>query len=132
MRRVVVAAALAAGFLFASSVGASACVTYCDWDPLVLVVTPAGHVVPVFDSVWTSSLLNLGLPTESYTTKRVWRNGQPMTQVDVTIYVPAGLLFRFNTMDEVTTGLLGSGTVLASGYGTSGTPVHLEFTLASP
>lgn len=126
------AAAMAAGFLLASNGGASAAVTYCDWDPLVLAVTPSGHVVLMFDSVWTPSPLNLGLPTESTTTKRVWHDGRPMTQVDVTIYVPAGLLFRFATADEVTTGLLGSGTVLASGTGTSGAPVHLAFTLATP
>jgi hypothetical protein len=28
--------------------------------------------------------------------------------------------------------LLGSGTVLASGWGTSGTPVHLKFVLHQP
>lgn len=123
---------MAVAFLFASSGGASAAVTYCDWDPLVLVVTPAGHLVLVYDSVWTGSLLDLALPTESTTTKRVWKDGKPMTQVDVTIYVPSGLLFRFATMDEVTTGLLGSGKVLASGYGTSGAPVHLEFILPTP
>lgn len=130
MKRVVVAAALAAGVLFASPVSAGAWCSYCEWDPLVLVVTPGGHIVPLYDSVWTSQLLNIGLPLESYTTSRVWSpSGQPETQVNVTIDVPAGLLFKFATMDEVTTGLLGSGTVLARTTGTSGTPVHLQFVL---
>jgi hypothetical protein len=48
----------------------------------------------------------------------------------MTISVPTGLLFQYSTYDEVTTGLLGSGTVLAHGTGTSGTPVHLKFTLS--
>lgn len=130
MKRVVVAAALAVGILVALPVSAGAWCSYCEWDPLVLVVTPAGHVVPLYDSVWTSQLLDIGLPLESTTTSRVWsRSGQPETKVDVTIHVPAGLLFNFSTMDEVTTGLLGSGTVLARTTGTSGTPVHLQFVL---
>ena len=132
MKKGFMAAVLAAGFLVASGIGAGACATYCDWDPLVLVVTPGGHIVPVYDSVWTSSPLSLGLPTESYTVAREYHAGQPVTQVDMAIYVPTGLLFRFSTVDEVTTGLLGSGTVLASGYGTSGSPVHLQFTLPEP
>lgn len=132
MKRVVVAAALAAGILFASAAGASACATFCDWDPLVLVVTPAGHVEAVYDSVWTSSLVDLGVPTESYTVARGYRSGKPVTNVDMAIYVPAGLLLKFATYDEVTTGLLGSGTVLASGNGYSGAPVHLRFTLDTP
>lgn len=130
MKRVVVAAALAAGVLVALPVTAGAWCSYCEWDPLVLVVTPAGNVVPVYDSVWTDQLLDIGVPVESYTTSRVWgKHGDPETEVDMTISVPAGALLQFQTMDEVTTGLLGSGTMLASAMGTSGTPVNLKFVL---
>ena len=130
MKRVVVAAALAAGILLFSPSSAAAWATYCDWDPLVLIVTPAGHVVPVYDSVWTSSPLQIGLPLESYTATRVYDSvGRPMTAVDVKITVAAGLLFNFSVKDMVTSGILGSGTVYAVKYGTSGTPVHLKFTL---
>ena len=131
MKRVVLAAALAAGVFFASGTAASACATFCDWDPLVLVITPGGHIVPVYDSVWTASPLDLGLPVESYSTSRVYSSsGKPETAVDMTISVPTGLLFRFQTTDEVTTGLLGSGTVLARQDGWSGKPVHLQFVLS--
>ena len=130
MKRVLLAAMLAAGVVVASPTAAGAWATYCDWDPLVLIVTPAGHVVPVYDSVWTSSLLDLGIPLESYTTSRVYgTRGQPETAVTMTISVPTGLLFQYATTDEVTTGLLGSGTVLAKKSGTSGTPVQLKFIL---
>ncbi len=133
MRRVFLAAMLAAGILFASPTSAGAWATYCDWDPLVLIVTPAGHVVPVYDSVWTSSPLDLGVPLESYTISRAYdRAGNPVTVVTMTITVPTGLLLRYATTDEVTSGLLGSGTVLAKQNGTSGTPVHLTFTLHTP
>jgi hypothetical protein len=48
------------------------------------------------------------------------------------INVPTGLLFRYSTLNMVTTGPLGSGQVLASATGSSGTPVHLKFTLNKP
>ena len=131
MKRVLVAAALAAGILVSSPTSAGAWFAYCDWDPLVLVVTPAGHIVPVYDSVWTPSLLDLGVPLESYTTSRIYSaTGQPETAVDMTIYVPTGLLFRYSLTDEVTSGLLGSGHVYAVKSGTSGSPVHLKFVLS--
>src|SRR5436853_6705942 len=110
MKRVLVATMLAAGILVLSPTTAGAWATYCDWDPLVLIVTPGGHIVPVYDSVWTSSLLDLGVPLESYTVSRAYdRMGKPVTVVDMTISVPNGLLFRDSTVDEVTTGLPGSG-----------------------
>jgi hypothetical protein len=128
-----VAAAMAVGILVASPGSASAFMTYCDWDPLVLIITPGGNIVPVYDSVWTSSPLAVGLPLESYTVTRVYdRNGHAHTAVDMKIYVLTGLLFNFATTDEVTTGLLGTGTVLARANGTSATPVHLKFTLSQP
>lgn len=127
------AAALAAGILVASPVPAGAMFTHCEWDPLVLVVTPAGHIVPVYDSVWTSSVLDLGVPLESYKVSRVYDAvGRPHTLVDMTISVPTGLLLRYQVHDMVTSGLLGTGTVYAQANGTSGTPVHLRFTLATP
>jgi len=133
LKRVVVAAALAAGLLFASPTGASAWATYCDWDPLILVVTPGGNLVPVYASVWTSSPLQLGLPVAGYTATRTYdRLGRPHTAVDMSIYVVAGLLFNFQTYNMATSGLLGTGTVYAGKYGTSGTPVHLKFTLPQP
>lgn len=130
MRRALVAVLLAAGMMFASPTSAGAWFTHCEWDPLVLVVTPAGQIVPVYDSVWTSSLLDIGLPLESYSVSRVYAtNGTPETLVDMSIYVPTGLLLRFNLTDEVTSGPLATGTVYAIKSGTSGSPVHLKFVL---
>ena len=130
VKRVLVAAALAAGLLVASPTSAGAWATFCDWDPIVLIVTPGGHIVPVYDSVWTASPLDLGVPLASYTVSRVYDSfGKPHTAVDMKITVPTGLLFRYTVKDMVTSGLLGTGTVYALKYGTSGTPVHLKFTL---
>jgi hypothetical protein len=133
VKRVFLAAMLAVGVVFVSPTSAGAWATFCDWDPLVLVVTPSGHIVPVYDSVWTPSLLDLGVPLESYTTSRTYsRTGAPETLVEMTISVPTGLLLKYQTIDEVTSGLLGSGNVYARASGYSGTPVHLKFILATP
>lgn len=133
MKRLVVAAVMAAGLAAATPVSAGAGMEWCDWDPIVAVVTPGGNVVLLYDSVWTSSLLNIGLPISSYRAARIYdEDGQPLTAVDVEIYVPTGLLFKFATTDMVTTGPLGTGTVLAVANGTSGSPVHLHFTLNKP
>ena len=130
MKRLVVAGALALGLIAASPGTAGAFVVYCDWDPVVPVVTPAGNLVLVYDSAWTSSPLSLAVPLAGYTTRRTHdAAGNPQTEVDMTITVPTGLLLHYSTMDEVTTGLLGSGRLLARAYGTSGQAVHLEFTL---
>jgi hypothetical protein len=66
---------------------------------------------------------------ESYTTSRVYVGGKPETAVDMAITVPTGLLLRYQTQDMVTTGLLGSGQVLAMQNGWSGQTLHLKFTL---
>ena len=133
MKRLVVAVALALGLLAASPGSAAASTTWCSWDPLVPIVTPGGNVVLLYDSVWTPNLLNLGVPLATYTTKRAYdSSGRAVTAVDTAIYVPTGLLFSYSTMDEVTTGLLGSGTLLARAYGTSGRTVHLYYTIPEP
>ncbi len=133
MKRVVAAAAVAAGLLLASPTSAGAWATFCDLDPLIVVVTPSGNVVPVYASVWTSSPVDLGLPVASYTATRTYDwAGKPRTAVDMTVSVPAGLLSSFNTYDMATSGPLGTGTVYATKYGTSGIPVHLNFTLPQP
>lgn len=129
MKRVVLAALLAAGVVVLSPSTAGAWATYCEWDPLVAVVTPAGNLAVVYDSVWTSSALQIGVPVESYTTSRVYVAGRAQTAVDMAISVPAGLLLQFQTQDEVTTGLLGTGQLLASKNGWSGQTLHLKFTL---
>ena len=117
MRKVVLAALMAAGIVVFSPAPAGAWFSYCEWDPLVPVVTPAGHVVLLYDSVWTPSPLDLGVPLATTTVSRVYSStGQPETAVDTAITVP--------------TGLLGSGKVLAMKSGTSGQTLHLKFVLS--
>jgi hypothetical protein len=129
VRRVVLAAVLAAAVGVLTPTTAGAWATYCEWDPLVPLITPSGNVVLLYDSVWTSNLIQLGLPIATTSTSRVYVEGQPATAVDTAIWVPAGLLLQFPVKDMVTTGLLGSGQVLATKYGWSGQTLHLKYTL---
>ena len=130
MKKAFVAATMAVGLLFASPGAAEAAYTHCDWDPLVAIITPGGHIVLVYDSVWTAQVTSLGLPLESYSVKRVFdSSGRPATAVDMAIWTPTGLLFRYSYLAQVTTGILGSGKVLAYSYGSSGVPTHLKFVL---
>ncbi len=133
MKRLLIAGVLLMGALGSQVSQAGAAEYFCDWDPPVLLITPAGHVKPVYVSVWTSSLLNIGLPVESYTATRAYdAAGHPVTNFDVAVWVPSGLLFNFTTLDMVNTGLLGGGQRLASAYGTSGRTTHLRFTVDEP
>ena len=130
MKRLLIAGVLAMGALGTTVTQAGASEAFCDWDPPVLIVTPGGHLQTVYVSVWTSSPLNIGLPLESYTATRGYdATGHPVTNVDIAVYVPAGLLWSFSTMNEASTGLLGGGSVLAQASGTSGHTTHLRFTL---
>lgn len=133
MRRLLLGGVVAMAGAVLSVAPAAAWAAYCDWDPLVLIVTPGGNVVPVYDSVWTSSPIDIGLPLESYTATRGYdAAGNAVTNVDMAISVPTGLLLQFQTKDMVTTGLLGQGQVLATANGWSGRTVHLKFTLNQP
>lgn len=133
MRRFLLSASASLAAVLMGTVSAGAWCEFCDWDPVVLIVTPAGNLVPVYDSVWTSSPLQVGLPLESYQATRAYdHNGNPVTDVDVSIYVPTGLLTQFRTLDEVTTGILGTGTVLGATQGSSGTTTHVRFRLNQP
>jgi len=130
VKKTLIAATMAVGLLLASPGAAEAVYTHCDWDPIVPIITPGGHLVLVYDSVWTAHATNLGLPLASYTVKRSYDSGgRPVTAVDKAISTPTGLLFRYSYLAQVTTGLLGSGKVLAFSYGTSGAPTHLKFVL---
>ena len=130
MKRLLIAGVLAMGALGTTVSQAGASEAFCDWDPPVLIVTPGGNLDTVYVSVWTSSLLHIGLPLESYTATRACdATGHPVTKVDISVYVPTGLLWSFSTLDQVRTGLLGGGSLLAQSSGTSGQTLHLKFTL---
>ncbi len=134
MRRLFIAGILSSLLSLGGAAPAQAMVEYCDWDPPVLIVTPGGNLVAIHDSVWTSRLTWVGLPLESHRVSRATdEEGNPVTDVDMTMTVPGHILFgNFPTLNVVATGALGGGQVLAIARGQSGQPVHLHFRLDTP
>jgi hypothetical protein len=108
---------------------------WCDSDPILLVRTPAGNLVPVFYNVgarnllFTPSTLVGGLGV-SYTV--VPTSGGAATKVTVVVTVPSLLFESFATRDIVSTGAFGTGTIYASTTGVSGQPMTSTFQLPYP
>jgi hypothetical protein len=132
VKRLLISGALLVGMMGTQVTQAAAMEVYCDSDPPVAIITPAGHLAVVYVDVY-SQLPLVALPLESHTVTRTYdAAGNPVTQVDMAVTSPAGLLLQFRTHTVVSTGLLGSGKVLASSYGSTGQTTHLRFTINQP
>jgi hypothetical protein len=109
---------------------------WCDTDPILVVRTPGGRLVPLYVTVGAQSLLLtpntlLGSVVLSY--KAVPTADGAATEVSVVINVRPSLLDRsFLTRQTVSTGAFGSGTVYAHDYGASGAPTTLFFEVPYP
>jgi hypothetical protein len=110
---------------------------WCDTDPLILVWTPGGQVVPLFVLVGARGLVHFpaaqaaSLLATSHTAESA--HGGRATRVTVTVIVPDDLFERgFSTRAAVSTGPLGTGKVYAVVEGTSGKAMVLHFTLPIP
>jgi len=105
--------------------------TWCDIDPVQLVITSGGKLVPIFVTNSARSLLyvpQLLLARISHTTKSV--DGGRATMVTVSSTVPNGILGEtFATRSVVSSGPLGLLTVYGTNTGTSGTPMIVQFKL---
>jgi hypothetical protein len=104
---------------------------WCDGDPVVVIVTPGGAIVPLF--VTSSGLGLQHLPAVllagiTYTTEPA--DGGTATLVKLRVVVPGDLFDpRFATRSVVSTGPLGTGTVHGSTSGVSGAPMSVTFKL---
>lgn len=109
---------------------------WCDTDPILVVKTPAGNLVPVYVNVGAQNLLNtpdtlLGALAVSYTA--VATSGGSATKVTVSVTVPSSLLDQsFATRNIISTGPFGTGEVYAYTSGVSGTAMISTFKLPSP
>jgi hypothetical protein len=110
---------------------------WCDTDPLVLVQTPGGAIVPVFILVGAQGLEHLpaalaaSLLATSHTVETTL--GGRATDVTLQVTVPDDLFARgFPTRATVSSGPLGSGKIHAKAEGKSGTTMILRFTLPVP
>ena len=137
MGRVLLAALAVLLAMSVPTTSAQAGAEWCDTDPLVLIRTPGGQIVPVFVLVGARGLEHLpaaqaaSLLATSHTVESA--GGGRATQVTVTVVVPDDIFERnFPTRAAISSGPLGSGNVHASGEGESGKPMTLSFTLHIP
>jgi len=133
LRSTVAAATTAAASMLtvATAPAALASDTWCDIDPVQLVITSGGRIVPVFVTNGARSLLyvpQLLLARISHTTKPV--DGGWATMVTVSVTVPNSILGEtFATRSIVSSGPLGLLTVYATTTGTSGQSMTMQFKL---
>jgi hypothetical protein len=115
----------------AASAGSS---EWCDVDPLVVIKTPKGNLVPVFNTNGARGLQYqplLLLAKVKYTVQPA--DGGRKTLVKMEVTVPEGLfLSNFATRTIISTGPLGTLSVLAATEGRSGRPMPVQFTLDVP
>ena len=119
------ATALGASAAFAGSEG------WCDVDPVQLVITNGGKIVPIFVTNGAPSLLyvtQLLLAKMSTTVESV--DGGNASLVTVRVTVPNGLFGkRFSTRTVVSSGPLGLLKVHGTATGTSGSAMTVQFKL---
>jgi hypothetical protein len=125
-------AVLAAAALTAASAPAAfAAENWCDVDPVQLVITSGGKLVPIFVTNGARSVAHapqLLLARITHSTKSV--DGGRATQVTVNVTVPNGLLgSRFETRSVVSSGPLGTLTAYATTTGNSGSTMTMQFKL---
>ena len=120
--------------MLGSAGGASAAEQWCETDPLVVIVTPSGKLVPLFVTTGAESILRLAQAQIARIEYAVSpsESGRA-TRVSMTVTVPLGLDgTQFATRSVVSTGPLKTGSILASVSGTSGHAMRMEFKLDAP
>jgi hypothetical protein len=135
MKRLAVAALLALLPLVAVVPAASAGSNdWCDDDPIVVIQTPGGNLVPLYNTMGVLGLENaayIALAKVSYTAQPASGGNGTLVKLDVTI--PNELLgSSFPTRAKISTGPLGTLDVLAGTTGTSGKAMKVQFTLDVP
>ena len=107
---------------------------WCDSDPLVVIRTPKGNLVPVFNTNGVLGLKNqpaLLLAKVSYTVQPADGGEKTLVKMDVTL--PEGLYGRdFATRTTISTGPMGTLQVLGKAQGESGRAMKLQLTLDTP
>jgi hypothetical protein len=104
---------------------------WCDCDPVQIVITSGGKIVPIFVTAGARGLLNVTsavLAKISSSSKSV--DGGTATEVTVNVTVPRSLLSKsFDTRFKVSSGPLGLLKEYATAYGVSGQTMTAQFTL---
>jgi hypothetical protein len=107
---------------------------WCDVDPLVVIKTPKGNLVTLFNTNGAKGLLHqptLALTKVSYTVQTA--NGGRDTLVKMSITVPNDLFGKgYSTRTKISTGPLGTLKVYAAAEGVSGQAMSIQFILDTP
>ena len=124
-----------AGVLLSSSVAAPASADeWCDTDPVVVIKTPRGSLVPVFVNTGAKGAEHLAtaLAARMEYGATSTASGRA-TKVKLTVTVPPDVFSSsFETRSVVSTGAFGTGTRYAESAGTSGQTMKMEFELPVP
>jgi hypothetical protein len=116
--------------LLAQAVPASASNTWSDTDPVVIITTPGGHMVPVYVNNGAAGAEHLPaaqLARMTYTTKSVGQG----TKVSITSNVPCDALGTgWGSRTRPSTGAFGTGTLYGEAYGVCGQDLIVTFTLS--
>ena len=107
---------------------------WCDLDPIVIIKTPKGSLVPVYNTMGVQGLQHQAamlVAKVSYTAQPADGGRTTLVKLDVTI--PEGLWGRdFATRTVISTGPLGTLKVLGRAEGESGRAMRVQFTLDRP
>jgi hypothetical protein len=134
MRRLLLA--IVAAFVLCAAVApaTSASDQWCEDDPLIVVVTPGGGVVPLYVTKMALGLEHLvavQTAAVNYSVKSV--GGGTATMVQVTVLIRNDIFGSdYPTRAVMSTGPLMTGVVLADASGYSGQPLQLQFRLDVP
>lgn len=134
MRRVLAAGVVAMVLLSAIAPSASAIAVWCDQDPLVLVETPHGVLVPVYVTSGALGIEHLPavlLAAISYSVKPTDSGRATLVQMDVVVPDDA-FGSHFQTRVTASTGPMATGTIYDITYGYSGEVMRLVFKLDIP
>ena len=134
MRRVLIVLAMVVLLLGVSGPSPVAAAEWCDTDPLIVVVTPGGTLVPIFvtnGALGIEHLLAATLASIGYTAVPGAQPGA--TDVEIRVLVQDDLFGEhFPTRTVASTGPLGTGAIYARAESRSGQAMVMRFTLPIP
>jgi hypothetical protein len=133
VRRALLAAGAAVCLFCLFIAPTSAAAEWCEGDPLVMLTTPQGNVVPVYVSEYAHGAQYQPNLAGTIITSAATRTRAGGTQFDLYVKVPeATITGYFATRAVASTAPNGAGAIYDTASGRSGRAMHLQFTVAVP
>ncbi len=108
--------------------------SWCDEDPIVVIQTPGGNLVPLYNTMGVLGLEHepsIALARVSYATQSA--NGGRSTVVKLSVTIPNDLFGSgYSTRTTISTGPLGTLDVLGMTSGNAGKAMSVQFTIDVP